>query len=100
MWSDQNRELPVEGDWHQPDMLVRGQEEEKVTQASICNPRGSVSPGRCPPGPVSSEDLCTSVGYPGGTPHDSSVPPSWGPLAPLNSFICFCPDENVGVYML
>lgn len=57
MWSDQNRELPVEGDGQQPDMLVRGQAEEEVTQAGIYNPRGSVSPGRHPPGPVSSADL-------------------------------------------
>lgn len=57
LWSDQNRELPVEGDWQQPDMLVRGQEEEEVTQAGIYNPRCSVSPDCHPPGPVSSEDL-------------------------------------------
>lgn len=50
-------EEAVEGDWQQPDMLVRGQEEEEVTQAGIYNPRCSVSPDCHPPGPVSSEDL-------------------------------------------
>lgn len=37
--------LPVEGHWQQADVLVGDQAEEDASQASICNPRGSVSSG-------------------------------------------------------